>query len=73
VLSFLTETKVLGTDADGDIAEVDAPGLSLDEPTLFCANVAGSYILQVILTRITVIPASLTAHEGYRNLNSLTG
>lgn len=59
VVSFLTETRILRFDNEGEVEEVeDFFGLPLNETTLFASNVIGQRILHVSPSKIDLVEVS---------------
>ncbi|KAI8908190.1 UV-damaged DNA-binding protein 1A [Powellomyces hirtus] len=61
VLSFISETKLIGKDEDGDLGPIDdadAGDFILDQTTLACANVTGDQTVQVVPTGINLLASS---------------
>jgi len=66
VVSFVDETRVFRFDATGEVEELgDMQGLSLNEGTLFAANVANGQLLQVTNSsvRLTDLDSGITVSQ----------
>ena len=55
VLSFIGQTRFLLLATDNDPEEIEVPGLTCSEQTLYCGNVAYGQILQITASGITLL------------------
>lgn len=55
VASFVGETSAFAIDAEDEFGEVEIPGFSMQERTLFCGNVGREHLLQVTPSAVRLV------------------